>query len=83
MPRNRQQIPREERTGDLLAAATELFLSKGYAKTTMADISSAAGVARGNDCWYFDSKAPSSSWAHRPTRDPGSNWTHSPSSADR
>ncbi|MER6160825.1 helix-turn-helix domain-containing protein [Streptomyces sp. NPDC001868] len=55
MPRNRQQIPREERTGDLLAAATELFLSKGYAKTTM-DISSAAGVAWGNIYWYFDSK---------------------------
>lgn len=56
MPRNRQQIPREERTGDLLAAATELFLAKGYAKTTMADISAAAGVARGNVYWYFDSK---------------------------
>ncbi|MFF1294663.1 MULTISPECIES: TetR/AcrR family transcriptional regulator [unclassified Streptomyces] len=56
MPRNRQQIPREERAGDLLAAATELFLSKGYAKTTMADISAAAGVARGNVYWYFDSK---------------------------
>src|SRR3954466_6914418 len=56
MPRNRQQIPREERAGDLLAAATELFLSKGYDKTTMADISAAAGVARGNVHWYFDSK---------------------------
>ncbi|MGP4043746.1 TetR/AcrR family transcriptional regulator [Streptomyces sp. 2A115] len=56
MPRNRQQIPREERTGDLLAAATELFLAKGYDKTTMADISAAAGVARGNVYWYFDSK---------------------------
>ncbi|WP_371574639.1 TetR/AcrR family transcriptional regulator [Streptomyces sp. NBC_01314] len=56
MPRNRQQIPREERAGDLLAAATELFLAKGYAKTTMADISAAAGVARGNVYWYFASK---------------------------
>ncbi|MBW8819132.1 MULTISPECIES: TetR/AcrR family transcriptional regulator [unclassified Streptomyces] len=56
MPRNRQQIPREERAGDLLAAATELFLSKGYDKTTMADISAAAGVARGNVYWYFASK---------------------------
>ncbi|MFJ9026204.1 TetR/AcrR family transcriptional regulator [Streptomyces sp. NPDC102259] len=56
MPRNRQQIPREERKGDLLAAATELFLAKGYDKTTMADISAAAGVARGNVYWYFDSK---------------------------
>lgn len=56
MPRNRQQIPREERAGDLLAAATELFLAKGYAGTTMADISAAAGVARGNVYWYFKSK---------------------------
>lgn len=56
MPRNRQQIPREERAGDLLAAATELFLAKGYDGTTMADISAAAGVARGNVYWYFKSK---------------------------
>lgn len=56
MPRNRQQIPREERTGDLLDAATELFLTKGYAGATMADISAAAGVARGNVYWYFRSK---------------------------
>jgi AcrR family transcriptional regulator len=56
VPRNRQQIPREERAGDLLAAATELFLTKGYDGTTMADISAAAGVARGNVYWYFKSK---------------------------
>ena len=56
MPRNRQQIPREERAGDLLAAATALFLANGYAGTTMADISAAAGVARGNIYWYFKSK---------------------------
>lgn len=31
MPRNRQQIPREERASDLLAAATELYLAKGDA----------------------------------------------------
>lgn len=56
MPRNRQQVPREERAGDLLAAATELFLAKGYSGATMAEISAAAGVARGNIYWYFDSK---------------------------
>ena len=56
MPRNRQQIPREERAGDLLAAATEQFLAKGYTGTSMADISAAAGVARGNVYWYFPSK---------------------------
>ncbi|MEU7004664.1 TetR/AcrR family transcriptional regulator [Nonomuraea sp. NPDC046570] len=56
MPKNRQTVPREERTGELLAAATELFLSRGYDGATMADISSAAGVARANVYWYFPSK---------------------------
>lgn len=56
MPRNRQHIPREEREGDLLGAATELFLSRGYAGTTMADISAAAGVARAAIYWYYPSK---------------------------
>lgn len=56
MPRNRQQIPREERTDELLTAATELFLRHGYAGTTMVDISSAAGVAPANVYWYFPSK---------------------------
>ncbi len=56
MPRNRQQIPREERTDELLTAATELFLRHGYAGTTMAGISAAAGVAPANVYWYFRSK---------------------------
>ena len=60
MPRNRQQIPREERAGDLLAAATELFLAKGYDGTTMADISAAAGVARGT-CTGTSSRRTTSS----------------------
>jgi AcrR family transcriptional regulator len=56
MPKNRQQIPREERAGELLTAATELFLRNGYAGTTMAEISAAAGVAPANVYWYFPSK---------------------------
>ena len=56
MPRTRPQIPREERTDELLTAATELFLRHGYAGTTMADISAAAGVAPANVYWYFPSK---------------------------
>lgn len=56
MPRNRQQIPREERTEELLTAATELFLRRGYAGTTIADVSAAAGVAPANVYWYFPSK---------------------------
>lgn len=56
MPRNRQQVPREERTEELLTAATELFLKHGYDGATMAEISAAAGVAPANVYWYFPSK---------------------------
>ena len=56
MPKNRQQIPREERSDELLAVATELFLQHGYDGTTMAAISAAAGVAPANVYWYFPSK---------------------------
>lgn len=56
MPKNRQHIPRDERAADLLAAATRVFVAKGYAGTTMTDISEAAGVARANIYWYFPSK---------------------------
>lgn len=56
MPRNRQHIPREERASELLTAATELFLKRGYTGTTMADISAAVGVATANVYWYFPSK---------------------------
>lgn len=56
MPKNRRQVPREERAGEILAAATELFLKRGYAGTTIGDISAAAEVARANVYWYFPSK---------------------------
>jgi len=56
MPRNRQHIPKDERNADLLRAATEVFLAKGYDSTTITDISEAAGVARANIYWYYASK---------------------------
>lgn len=56
MPRNRAQIPVEERRADLVAAATQLFLERGYEGATMEDISKAAGVTRANIYWYFKSK---------------------------
>ncbi|RSN45186.1 hypothetical protein DMC64_20320 [Amycolatopsis sp. WAC 04197] len=56
MPRNRAQIPIEERRADLVAAATEVFLTRGYEGATMDDISKAAGVTRANIYWYFKSK---------------------------
>jgi AcrR family transcriptional regulator len=56
LPRNRAQIPLEERRADLVGAATEVFLTRGYDGATMDDISKAAGVTRANIYWYFKSK---------------------------
>lgn len=56
MARNRAQIPIEERKADLIAAATEVLLTRGYEGATMDDISGAAGVTRANIYWYFKSK---------------------------
>ncbi|MCO4252128.1 TetR/AcrR family transcriptional regulator [Pseudarthrobacter raffinosi] len=56
MARNRQEIPRDERYLELITEATALFLKHGYAQTSIADISAAAGVAPANVYWYFQSK---------------------------
>lgn len=45
-----------ERKQQLLDAAEELFTSKGYANTRIADICAAAGVAKGLFYWYFPTK---------------------------
>lgn len=45
-----------ERKQQLLDAAAVLFSSKGYANTRIADIASAAGVAKGLVYWYFPTK---------------------------
>jgi AcrR family transcriptional regulator len=49
-------IPREQRVDELVAAATELFLGRGYAKTRMTDIAKAVGVANAALYWYFPTK---------------------------
>jgi AcrR family transcriptional regulator len=56
LAKNRAQIPIEERRADLIAAATEVLLARGYQGATMEDISRAAGVTRANIYWYFKSK---------------------------
>jgi len=56
VPRNRAQISHEERRSELIAAATEVFLARGYEGATMEGISAAAGVTRANIYWYFKSK---------------------------
>jgi AcrR family transcriptional regulator len=45
-----------ERKQQLLDAAAELFADRGYAATRIADICTAAGVAKGLFYWYFPTK---------------------------
>jgi TetR/AcrR family transcriptional regulator, transcriptional repressor for nem operon len=48
--------PAEQRRADLLAAAQELFITKGLAATTLEDITNGAGVSQGLFYHYFRSK---------------------------
>jgi len=41
----------------ILVAATELFIARGYEKTTMQDIADAASVSRATVFWHFSEKA--------------------------
>jgi AcrR family transcriptional regulator len=56
VPRNRQQIPKAERESALLEQATELFISKGYRGTRVAEVGRAAGIASAAVHWYFPTK---------------------------
>jgi AcrR family transcriptional regulator len=46
----------DERRRDLMDAAVRVFADKGVARTTVSDITSTAGVAKGTFYLYFDSK---------------------------
>lgn len=46
----------EERRSEIVAAASELFLSKGYDSTTMRDVMRHLGIAKGTIYHYFASK---------------------------
>jgi AcrR family transcriptional regulator len=52
----RRELP-EVRREQLLDAATAVFLHRGLAEATMADVAEAAGVAKGTVYLYFDSKS--------------------------
>ncbi len=56
MPANRSDRTRDEKAAELLAIAQRLFLTRGYAGTTMAAIAAEAGVASNVVHWYFASK---------------------------
>lgn len=47
---------RAERRAEVLAAAAELFASRGYAATTVREVAEAAGMLGGSLYYHFDSK---------------------------
>jgi AcrR family transcriptional regulator len=55
-PRRRVIKPPETRRAELLAAATRLFEERGFDAVTVADVTEAAGVAKGTFYLYYDSK---------------------------
>ncbi|WP_119581493.1 TetR/AcrR family transcriptional regulator [Streptomyces europaeiscabiei] len=55
-PRKTRRVQPEERAAGLLAAATELFRTRGCAGTAMADISAAAGVTQGSLNRHYSQK---------------------------
>lgn len=56
MPRNRQDIPREDRVSAILDVAGRLFVERGFDGVTMAEIARLAGVQSGALYWYYKSK---------------------------
>lgn len=46
----------EERRGELIAAAQQLFFQKGYENTSISDITKTVGVAKGTFYYHFESK---------------------------
>lgn len=51
-----RQRRKEARPAELLAAALELFIARGFAATRLEDVASHAGVSKGTLYLYFDSK---------------------------
>lgn len=47
---------KEARPGELLSAALDLFVEKGFAATRLDDVAARAGVSKGTFYLYFDSK---------------------------
>jgi TetR/AcrR family transcriptional regulator, cholesterol catabolism regulator len=49
-------VSREQRRADVLAAAADLFATRGYAATTVREVAEAAGILGGSLYYHFDSK---------------------------
>ena len=52
----RRQRRKEARPGELIAAALELFVQRGFSATRLDDVAKQAGVSKGTLYLYFDSK---------------------------
>lgn len=55
-PRSRRARRKESRPGEILQAAQELFVERGFAATRLEDVASRAGVSKGTPYLYFRSK---------------------------
>ena len=55
-PRTRTREAPDVRREQILDAATQVFLARGIADSTMADVAETAGIAKGTVYLYFDSK---------------------------
>lgn len=53
LPRKRRKA---DRPGEILEAALELFLARGYSATRLEDVAALAGVAKGTTYNYFENK---------------------------
>ncbi|TLG05336.1 TetR/AcrR family transcriptional regulator [Nocardia cyriacigeorgica] len=56
MPRNRRPRDREEKRGEIVAAARRLFIEQGYEAVSVARIAQEAGVVSNTVYWYFQDK---------------------------
>jgi TetR/AcrR family transcriptional regulator len=55
--RGKRERRKESRPGELLSAALDLFLEKGYTATRVEEVAQRAGVSKGTLFLYFSSKA--------------------------
>lgn len=56
IPTDTRQRRKEARPAELLSAALDLFVERGYAATKLDDVAAKAGVSKGTLYLYFDSK---------------------------
>ena len=55
-PNHRRERRKQERPGELLQAALQLFVEKGFAATRVEEVALRAGVSKGTLFLYYDSK---------------------------